>query len=54
MSECSHDCSSCGQSCSERKAPDLHAKPHAQSSVKKVAGRLGAAVRLAQPKNISL
>jgi len=38
MSECSHDCSSCGQSCSDRKAPDLHAKPHAQSSVKKVIG----------------
>ncbi len=38
MSECTHDCSSCGESCSERtEAPvDFRAKPHALSSVKKV------------------
>lgn len=33
MSECSHDCSSCGENCSER---DLHAALNAFSTVKKV------------------
>ena len=37
MSECTHDCSSCGQSCSSRTAPqDLHEKLNELSSVKKV------------------
>ena len=37
MSECTHDCSSCGQSCASRTAPqDLHEKLNAMSSVKKV------------------
>ena len=37
MSECTHDCSSCGQSCSSRTAPqDLHEKLNEMSSVKKV------------------
>ncbi|MDD3409250.1 MAG: Mrp/NBP35 family ATP-binding protein [Eubacteriales bacterium] len=38
MSECTHDCSSCGQSCSERKPESLLEKPHAQSHIKKVIG----------------
>ncbi|MCI9186919.1 MAG: Mrp/NBP35 family ATP-binding protein [Oscillospiraceae bacterium] len=33
MSDCTHDCSSCGQSCSER---DLRAPANAQSSIKHV------------------
>lgn len=37
MSECTHDCSSCGESCSERKAIQ-HEKLHELSSVKKVIG----------------
>lgn len=37
MSECTHDCSSCGENCSEREAEmDLSAKLNPQSSVKKV------------------
>ena len=37
MSECTHDCSSCGQSCASRTAPqDLHEKLNELSSVKKV------------------
>ena len=37
MSECTHDCSSCGQNCSERTTPqDLHEKLNDLSSVKKV------------------
>lgn len=37
MSECTHDCSSCGQACSSRTAPqDLHEKLNDLSSVKKV------------------
>ena len=37
MSECTHDCSSCGQSCASRTAPqDLHEKLNSLSSVKKV------------------
>ena len=37
MSECTHDCSTCGQACAERNAPqDLHEKLNDMSSVKKV------------------
>lgn len=37
MSECTHDCSSCGQACASRTAPqDLHEKLNDMSSVKKV------------------
>ena len=37
MSECTHDCSSCGQSCASRTAPqDLHEKLNELSTVKKV------------------
>ncbi len=37
MSECTHDCSSCGQACASRTAPqDLHEKLNDLSSVKKV------------------
>lgn len=37
MSECTHDCSTCGQSCSSRTEPqDLHEKLNDASSVKKV------------------
>ena len=37
MSECTHDCSSCGESCGERTAPmDLHAPCNELSSVGKV------------------
>ena len=38
MSECTHDCSSCGQSCAERKPESLIEKPHEQSRIKKVIG----------------
>lgn len=39
MSECSHDCSSCGESCSSRKSPeDLKEKLNDLSKVKKVIG----------------
>ncbi len=38
MSECTHDCSSCGQSCGERKPESLLEKPHDQSNIKKVIG----------------
>ena len=38
MSECTHDCSSCGESCSERKPESLIAKPHELSHIKKVIG----------------
>ena len=39
MSEnCTHDCSSCSQSCSSRKAESLIKAPHKASSVKKVIG----------------
>lgn len=37
MSECTHDCSSCGENCSERSAI-AHEKLHELSSVKKVIG----------------
>ncbi len=37
MSEnCTHDCSSCGESCSSRKAESLIKKPHKLSRIKKV------------------
>ena len=39
MSECTHNCETCGQNCSERKSPaDFREAPHAQSSIKKVIG----------------
>ncbi|MCH3972340.1 MAG: Mrp/NBP35 family ATP-binding protein [Oscillospiraceae bacterium] len=39
MSECTHDCSTCGQSCGERKEPQsLIQQPNAKSSIKKVIG----------------
>ncbi len=37
MSECTHDCSSCGENCSERKTSFLE-KPNKQSKIKKVIG----------------
>jgi Mrp family chromosome partitioning ATPase len=37
MSECTHDCSSCGESCASRTDPkSLLEKPHAMSSIQKV------------------
>ena len=36
MSDCTHDCSSCSQTCSERKSPDLHENPHELSRIGKV------------------
>ncbi len=36
MAECTHDCSSCGESCAERKPESLIEKPHEMSNVKKV------------------
>ena len=39
MSECTHDCSTCGQNCGQRTEPEsLLQKPHAQSHIKKVIG----------------
>lgn len=38
MSECTHDCSSCSQNCSERKPESLIEKPHKLSQIKKVIG----------------
>lgn len=39
MSECTHNCSTCGSNCSSRKEPqDLHEPLNAQSSVKHVIG----------------
>ena len=39
MSECTHDCSTCGQTCSSRTAPqDFHTDPHPMSHIKKVIG----------------
>ena len=39
MSECTHDCSTCGQSCSSRTQPqDFHTDPHPMSHIKKVIG----------------
>ncbi|MDE6585950.1 MAG: Mrp/NBP35 family ATP-binding protein [Clostridia bacterium] len=36
MSDCTHDCSSCGENCSSRDKKSLLKKPHAMSTVKKV------------------
>ena len=37
MSECTHDCSTCGASCEERQEPqDLHKPANELSSIKKV------------------
>lgn len=37
MSECTHDCSTCGESCAERTSPQsFQAKPHELSHIKKV------------------
>ena len=39
MSECTHNCSSCGQNCGERTEPEsLLKKPHQLSHIKKVIG----------------
>lgn len=38
MSECTHDCSSCGQSCSERDPKSFLEAPHELSNIKKVIG----------------
>ena len=39
MSECTHDCSSCGENCSERQDPQsLLQEPNSKSSIKKVIG----------------
>ncbi len=39
MSECTHDCSTCGQNCSSRQEPQsLLEKPHELSKIKKVIG----------------
>lgn len=40
MSDCTHDCSSCGQTCSSRtqQQTDFHEPPHSLSRIKKVIG----------------
>ncbi len=39
MSECTHNCSTCGKNCSSRTAPqDLHIPPHELSHIKRVIG----------------
>lgn len=38
MSECTHDCGSCGESCSERKPESMIEQPHELSHIKKVIG----------------
>lgn len=38
MSECTHDCSSCGENCSERNKESMLEKPHDMSQIKKVIG----------------
>ncbi|HNW86435.1 MAG TPA: Mrp/NBP35 family ATP-binding protein [Candidatus Limiplasma sp.] len=39
MSECTHDCSTCGESCGSRTQPEsLLEKPHEQSTIRKVIG----------------
>ena len=38
MSECTHDCSSCSENCSERDPKSLLEAPNAMSSIKKVIG----------------
>ena len=36
MSECTHDCSTCGEACASRQPQDLHEKPHELSKIGKV------------------
>ena len=36
MSECTHDCSTCGEACTSRQPQDLHEKPHELSKIGKV------------------
>ncbi len=36
MSECTHDCSTCGEACASRTPQDLHEKPHELSKIGKV------------------
>ena len=36
MSECTHDCSTCGEACASRQPQDLREKPHALSKIGKV------------------
>ena len=36
MSECTHDCSTCGEACASRQPQDLHEKPHDLSKIGKV------------------
>ena len=45
MSECTHNCESCGENCAERqmKPEDFLEKPHELSSVRKVVGEIGRA-----------
>ncbi len=38
MSECTHDCSTCSQSCADRQPESLLVKPHELSHIKKVIG----------------
>ena len=38
MSECTHNCSSCGENCSERKQESLLAPANSMSSIGKVIG----------------
>ncbi len=38
MSECTHDCSSCGENCNERNKESMLEKPHDMSQIKKVIG----------------
>lgn len=38
MSECSHNCSSCGKSCSDRTAESMLKMPHPSCNIKKVIG----------------
>lgn len=36
MSECTHDCSTCGEACASRQPQELHEKPHELSKIGKV------------------
>ena len=38
MAECSHDCGSCSENCSERDPKSFLEKPHESSNIKKVIG----------------
>ncbi len=38
MSECTHNCSSCSENCSDRKPESFLEKPHEKSNIKKVIG----------------